>query len=918
VQSAHTVSDLLNTRTKRSHLDPRPTFLYHFAATAGTLASAVLLFALACDLSAAPLSASVDEPTLHTSEIGYETYGPKRAFVVERASANELPPGSSFVVRDDVGRIVNSGVIGEKKTKWGRDFWKIDFSSVTEPGFYQVSVTLGSAILTSSKFAIGDTPLLNAQMFQIAVHQLDERYPSPMQEIAPYFGAYLPSNRTTISDLVYSNSPDVATFPYREPKPGDNVPRIWRDCSSNYTEVESGGVTLLALIDLYEKIAVTSGRFSPAQIADLVTNVQRGIDYFVALQESHPGDTLRDGRFRHSTLVNTMDGGWWAGNVHLWHDTVFGALVLARGSAALVVMAAATEDAQTRTSLKQSAAAALGSAKAAWRNANARQYYLPEDLDTSFIPGYSLGVFWPWTDWRRMARAMYGVTDETWDMGTTLRNTHNFAGLRSRELITFLNATTALYQVTDEPPATKAKYLATAKRVASELVRRQYLAIDSPLDGVSGMFHEFSGSSGAPRNAFLLESAQAGMTHIGNYEFTSLRGFIDLLTLLPKDAEAALWHRAVELWANAYQAAAADRNPLGIAPVTVYSSTRGEEGPAAVYWFGNHLHGGNEIPGQAAHSLLEVGNYLNDSRFYSLAVNDVQYYAGLNAGIGDAHEPSTFIKGVGAKTVIAKSMEASAPIGSVANGFSSTGNFSPSFYVNYDENKTIPPDSVGDGATTGQESWILHSHSYVMGVAAVEAPFILKVVSKAAGVALAGIEVRFEYPLNESLSPQTFVTDGTGAVTVDAARLGQSAVVRLSRAGYPDYILPLAIVGGGRYTWAVDYRDHVQVRTTGLPRVMSPHTVYPVTLVVDDLGDSSPQVRLTMAYAGLSSATRSATLKPLSGPHHRAGTSRVRSYSFKVSSGSANQPYVLRLHVASGSDTQIINNSGTIKDDASK
>jgi hypothetical protein len=875
-------------------------------------AAALLLILAACaGRSPASEPARADEPTLHTSEIGYETFGPKRAFVEAEASARGLPEGSKYLIRRADGSLVASGVPAAKQTRWGRDFWPIDFSQITSAGRYQVIVSLGPRALASSLFSIGDTPLLDADMFQVAVHQLDERYPSPMAATAPYFGGYLPANRTARDDVVYSNSPDTKTYPYREPRDGDYVPRIWRDCSSNYTEVESAGVTILALIDLYAKVASSTKRFDAAQTADLVLNLQRGVDYFVSLQESHPGDPLRDGRLRHSIMVNVFDGAWWAGNVHVWHDTAFGALILARGSAALAEVAAVTRDPAAKESLTRSAAAALRAAKRAWKNADFRPYYLAEDLDTKSIPGYDYqGDLWPWTSWRRLARAMYGVADAGWDMGALEVRTSGYAGLRSRELIAFLDASTALYRVSDERAPEKAKYLDTAKRIAAELMHRQYGAVDAPIDGVVGMFHEFSSDSGPARDAFLLESAQAGMSLLGHYDFTSLSGFIDLLTLAPDDADAARWHRAVALWSTGYERAAAERNPLGIAPATVYASTVGEHGAAAVYWFGNHLHGGNEIPGQAAHSLLEAGNYLNDVSFYPMAVNDVQFYAGVNAGIGTGHQPSSFIKGVGARTLVGPYMEGSAPAGSVANGYHATNSFSPDFYKTYDDDKTIRPDGFGDGATSGQESWILHSHSYVLGAVSVEAPFRLTVAARSAGAALPGLKVRVEYPSNRALPAQSFVTASDGSATIDSAKLGQAAQVRLLRRGYPDYVVPVATVGGGSLVWSVDYRDYFGISVAGLPARLEPRREYPVTVSVEDLGDIEAPVRLELRYAGLSSPSGSALLE---GRDKSArGANRVRRLRLVATSLDASQAYVLRVHATSGSNSRVVNVTGTI------
>lgn len=860
--------------------------------------------------------------TLHSSEIGYQTFAPKRALLQTDAGSYSLPAGTSFQVRrQSDNAVVASGTPGAKQSKWDRDFWTLDFSTLAAAGSYYVVVSAsGDTLLTSSVFTVGDTPLLDAQMYQIAVNQLEERYPVPS---GPITGGYLPAGRNDCTDVVYGNRPNSAGqvacpptnyFPVnQQPQGGDFVPKIWRDCSSNFAETESAGTTTLALFDLYEKNLAGTSRFNSTQLTALMLNAQRGADYMRSLQESHPGDPLLDGRLRHSTAINLGDQAFWAGNVHTWNDTVFGALVLARASFALDDMAQAVSDQTFKASLQASATAALTAAKKAWANADYRPYYLANDVTTAGIPHYvsSIGQ-WPWNDWEALARAMYGVTDQNWSMGTTLQETSGYAGLRSRELITFLNASMMLYRYTDETGVARTKYLTAAKAVAAELAGRQYISVATPVAGVSGMFHEFSPDSGAPAGAFLMESAQAGMTHQGNYQFTSLQGFIDLLTLAPTDPDAAEWYRVVQLWAEKFQQAAANSNPLGIAPNTVYASTQGSNGPAAISWFGNHLHGGNEIPGQAAHSLLEVGNYLNDVSYYPLAVNNVQFYAGVNPGYGSDRAPSTLIKNVGAKALTAIYMEPSAPDGSVGNGYSSTPAFSQSFYSTYDTNETIPPDGLSDGATTGQESWIMHSHAYVMGVAAVEAPFVLNVETRSHGSALSGIQVSVEYP-STSLATQTFTTGGNGTVTITSAHLGQNAVVRLTRSGYLDYVIPLATVGGGSYSWLVDYQDYVGIGVSGLPAIASANTTYYVTLTVEDYGDQSDAVTANFAYAGLSSNYADANFGPNPNYNNATNTGRQRTFSFNVTTGSANQSYVWRTVVQSGANVQIINSAGILQ-----
>jgi hypothetical protein len=245
-----------------------------------------------------------------------------------------------------------------------------------------------------------------------------------------------------------------------------------------------------------------------------------------------------------------------------------------------------------------------------------------------------------------------------------------------------------------------------------------------------------------------------------------------------------------------------------------------------------------------------VGNYLNDIGYYSLAVANAQFYAGLNPGVGTAHQPSSLIKSVGAKSLTGTDMEASAPTGSIGNGYASTGNFSQSFYSAYDSNKTIPADGLGsDAGTVGNESWILHSHSYVMAAASVEAPFQLKVTTQSGtGTALSGVSVWVEYP-GTGLATQTFTTGVDGTVSIGTAHLGQNAVVRLKRSGYADYLASVATVGGGSYSWLVDYQNYVGVGVSGLPAALTTGTSYPVTLTVMDSGAGIVHVcRLELRY----------------------------------------------------------------------
>jgi hypothetical protein len=201
----------------------------------------------------------------------------------------------------------------------------------------------------------------------------------------------------------------------------------------------------------------------------------------------------------------------------------------------------------------------------------------------------------------------------------------------------------------------------------------------------------------------------------------------------------------------------------------------------------------------------------------------------------------------------------------------------------------------------------LHSHSYVLGAVSVEAPFRLVVAARSAGAPLAGLTVRVEYPSNPALRDQSFRTAPDGSVTIDSARLGQSARVRLIRRGYPDYVAPVATVGGGSLAWSVDYRDYFGISVAGLPPRLEPHREYPVTVTVQDLGDIDAPVRLELRYAGLSSPSGSSVLEGRGKAAHRA-----RTFHFVATSLDANQAYVLRVHATAGSNSRVVNVIGTV------
>ena len=96
--------------------------------------------------------------------------------------------------------------------------------------------------------------------------------------------------------------------------------------------------------------------------------------------------------------------------------------------------------------------------KKAWKVAKARPYYLSDELGIENVPNYNFPNLWAWADWKQQARGMYAVRDSNWDFGTVLQQTSGYKGLRTRELLSFLESSMIMYRVTDETGTEKQKY----------------------------------------------------------------------------------------------------------------------------------------------------------------------------------------------------------------------------------------------------------------------------------------------------------------------------------------------------------------------------------------------------------------------------------------------------------------------------
>jgi endoglucanase len=95
---------------------------------------------------------------IRVDQVGYATGGPKVAYVTSGSALT----GAAFVVRDASGASALAGVVGATTGRWNaayRYVYPLDFSTLTAPGTYSITVT-GPSVATSPAFSVTSSSVL--------------------------------------------------------------------------------------------------------------------------------------------------------------------------------------------------------------------------------------------------------------------------------------------------------------------------------------------------------------------------------------------------------------------------------------------------------------------------------------------------------------------------------------------------------------------------------------------------------------------------------------------------------------------------------------------------------------------------------------------------------------------------------------
>lgn len=255
---------------------------------------------------------------------------------------------------------------------------------------------------------------------------------------------------------------------------------------------------------------------------------------------------------------------------------------------------------------------------------------------------------------------------------------------------------------------TQAKCVGLVREIRARQIRKS-----GDGTGWFGHFREFDG----------MKHTESGWTHgIVDKEFGSdMGGFfpnylvpvVEMVRLWPKHDDAGMWRDMLEDFANGYLVPACQRNPFGLVPLGIF----GKEGPV---WFGGTFHGTNAMYGFTAALAMELAELLGKPDLVRIAYDNLQWLAGLNAGItrealesgcvvfsADLPEgmalPASMMCGVGRRWAGTWFQTR----GVICNGFSLGKQFK------YD----VAPTRESDGPHSfTDEDWIPHSAGWVAGL----------------------------------------------------------------------------------------------------------------------------------------------------------------------------------------------------------
>lgn len=191
---------------------------------------------------------------------------------------------------------------------------------------------------------------------------------------------------------------------------------------------------------------------------------------------------------------------------------------------------------------------------------------------------------------------------------------------------------------------------------------------------------------------------------------------LPLLELLRGSAghpDAPLWQAALRAWAYGHFLPSCSGNPFGIAPY-------GDFGEQGLLHFAGLWHGCNAVYGLAATHALELAAHFDDPAFLPVATGNLQWIAGLNAGITAQAARAATICTVDVPAGVALSFSMIHGIGrrSAGSWLNIRGAICNGFATGRQFEWDVPPHAAADAPDAfTDEDWITHAGAWLSATA---------------------------------------------------------------------------------------------------------------------------------------------------------------------------------------------------------
>lgn len=275
----------------------------------------------------------------------------------------------------------------------------------------------------------------------------------------------------------------------------------------------------------------------------------------------------------------------------------------------------------------------------------------------------------------------------------------------TRDLVTMVWASLEKYKTGDE--AAKEKAVEYADQVMSRQIPE-----DKAENGFYGHFYEYESTQHSEKSwCHGIVNNKFG-ADIGGIYPNYLMPLIEMTQMWPEHENSEKWKTTLTNFANGFLIPACQSSPFNIVPLGIF----GEEGPI---WFAGPFHGTNTIYGYTAALALELEKMLAQPELRTIAYDNLQWLAGLNAGITRENLKEAVVYSTDVQEGAALPVSMMCNVGNRWGGtwFNTRGVICNGFSAGTQFKMDIDPTRENDGPTSfTDEDWIPHSAGWLTGL----------------------------------------------------------------------------------------------------------------------------------------------------------------------------------------------------------